>query len=65
MGYREYRFFVIREAILQWFLLVTKSRVKIIVGSPHKWQNIGIHGDPYIILFLTRYFMPRSNTQIR
>ena len=26
--------------------------------SPNEWQEIGIHGNPFIILFLTRYFMP-------
>ena len=34
------------------------NRVKIVAESPHSWQKIGFHGNLYIILFLTRYFMP-------
>ena len=34
-------FFVTREAIQQWF-----------AESPHSWQKIGDHSDPYIILYL-------------
>ena len=32
-------FFVTREAIRQWFSLVTSSLVKIIAESPHSWQK--------------------------
>ena len=28
------------------------SRVQIIVKAPQEWQEIGIHGNPYIILYV-------------
>ena len=40
---------------------VTKSRVKIIAESPHEWHKIVIHGNEYIILIVTRYFMYTCN----
>ena len=45
-------FFVTREAIRQWFSLVTSSLVKIIAESPHSWQKIVIHGNSCIILYI-------------
>ena len=45
-------FFVTREAIRQWFSLVTSSLVKIIAESPHEWQKIVIHGNSCIILYI-------------
>ena len=56
-------FFVTSEAIWQWCSWLTKPRVKIIAKSPHEWQKIGIHGNPYITLFLTHYFGPWLSTQ--
>ena len=41
-----------REAIRQWFSLVTSSLVKIIAESPHSWQKIVIHGNSCIILYI-------------
>ena len=43
------------------FSRVKKSPVKIIAESLHEWQKIVIHGNEYIILFLTRYFMSWTN----
>ena len=63
MGYSEQWFFVMSEAIWRWFSRMTKSWVKIIAKLHHEWQKIGIHGKPYIILFLTNYLMS-LNTQI-
>ena len=40
------------EAIWQCVARVTKSRVKIIADSPHLWQKISTHGNPYIILYV-------------
>ena len=51
------------EAIWQWFSQVMKSQVKIMAKSSHDWQEIGIHGNPYIILFLHAIFYV-MNTQI-
>ena len=48
-------FWIMSEAICQW--------LKIIVRSLHEWPKIVIRGNECIILFLTRYFM--SRTQIR
>ena len=45
-------FFVTREAIRQWFSLMTLSLVKIIAESPHSWQKIVIHGNSCIILYI-------------
>ena len=39
----------------QWFSLMTSSLVKIIAESPHSWQKSGIHGNPYIILYILFY----------
>ena len=51
MAYREYGFFfVTREAIRQWFSLVTSSLIKIIAESPHSRQKISNHDKSYIIL---------------
>ena len=50
-------FLVTSGVICQWFSWVTKSQVKIIGKSPHEWPKIVIHGNKYIILFLTRYFI--------
>ena len=58
MGYREYRFFVTSRAIRQSFSRVTSSLVKIIAESPHSWQKISIHGNPYLILFLRAILCP-------
>ena len=43
------QFFVTRDAICQWFLLVISSLVKIIGKSPHWWPKIVIHSNSYII----------------
>ena len=37
--YHEYWFWVTRNAICQWFSLVTSSLVKIIGKSPHSWPK--------------------------
>ena len=50
-------FWVTSEAICQWFSRVTKSRMKINGKSHHEWHKTVIHGNKYIILFLTRYLM--------
>ena len=50
-------FIVTSGVICQWFSRVTKSRVKIIIKSPHEWPKNVIHGNECIILFLTRYFI--------
>ena len=41
-----------RDAICQWFSLVTSSLVKIVGKSPHLWQNIVIYGNSCIILYI-------------
>ena len=45
-------FWVTRDAIYQWFSLVTSSLVKIIGKSPHSWPKIVIHGNSCIILYI-------------
>ena len=42
------------RVIRQWFSRVTQSQVKTIAESLHEWPKIVIHGNPYVILFLTR-----------
>ena len=54
-------FVVTSEAIRQWFSRVTKPRQKIFAESPLEWQKIVIPNNAYIIVFLSRYFMPRTH----
>ena len=35
-----------------WHMILISSLGKIIAESPHSWQNIGIHGKLYIILYV-------------
>ena len=49
---------VTSEVIFQTFSQLTKSQVKSICKSPHKWQKIVINGNEYFILFLTRHLRP-------
>ena len=39
---------------------VTKSRVNIIGKSHHEWPKIGIHGNEYTNLFLTRFYVLKT-----
>ena len=55
--------FVTTEAIWKWFSRVTKSQLKIVAESLYEWEKVGIHGNPYIMSFLTRYLMIRSSSQ--
>ena len=50
-------FWVTSEVICQQFSQVTKSQVKIIGKSHHKGPKFIIHGNQWIILFLTCYLM--------
>ena len=58
-------FRVTSEAICQRFSRVTKSRVKIMGKSHHKWPQIVIHGNECIILFLTRYLMSWTHNSVK
>ena len=55
-------FWVMCEAICQWFSRVTKSR--LLANRITIDPKIIIHGDECVILFLTRYFMS-LNAQFR
>ena len=52
MGYVNKDFFVTRDAIQQWFSLVTLSLMKILAEWPHLWHKIIIYVNPYIILYI-------------
>ena len=47
--------FVTSVKIRQWLSRVTKSRVKSIAASYHKWKNVVIQANPYITVFLALY----------
>ena len=63
MGYLESRLFVMREEIRKLFSLLTKSRVKFIAESPHKWQKtvFGTH-SLYAILCPDRAYKSAKQT---
>ena len=44
--------FVTREAIRQWFSLVTSSLVKIIAESPHSWQKKSLFTVTHALFFI-------------
>ena len=56
MGYREYHF---SESRGDSTMIFTSDEVKSIAEWHHEWQTIGIHGNPYIVLFFTHYLMPQ------
>ena len=56
---------VTSEVIFQWFSQLTKSQVKSIGKSPHKWQKIVILGNECFILFLTHHLRPERTIPLR
>ena len=65
IGYSEWRFFVTSEAIRQWFLRVTKPRVKIIAESPPSWQKL-VFTVTHTFYFLYVFLRPdRAHKQLK